>query len=133
MFHSLITLTAKLAFVAGLLSHPTLPPTHTDTVVDVAPAPTPTPIMVKGADIDDAIVTVHDAGPVPTNTGYTGTLDPYQTFTINLSADFRVLTCAGPYAGADGDPATIPASSLRPMFTFADSLILSGVCQVEVK
>lgn len=142
MFHSLITLTAKLAFVAGLMSHPTHSTpsaTHTDIVIDQAPTPISTteeccPAGTTGSyTLDNAILTVHDAGPVPTNAGYTGTLDPNQTFTINLSADFRVLKCYGQYASEYGVPATIPASSLTPPFVTADALVSSGVCYVEVK
>lgn len=140
MLHSLITLTAKLAFVAGILSHPTPPPTATATIVDAAPAAVCCPAGTAGsshatpapdtAEIGDAISIF--LIPQPGN-GYQGTMNT-PPGAVRRDADTRVLLCSGPtFSAPNGTPSHIPASSLDYTHGQVDALILSGTCQVEVK
>lgn len=124
MLHSLITLTARLAFVAGLLHSPI--PTH--------PALGVTVVTDTWVDVVDATITLAPtADRVVTNDGYMGQLDPQQSFTFRLGADYRVLTCWGSFGSADGlHPGTVPASSLSPEWTAADAFIAAGTCTVKV-
>lgn len=137
MFHSLITLTLKLAFVAGLLSHPhpIPPPTTTATIVDTVPASLCCPAGTAGSSHD--VAEIGDALSIflipQSGNGYQGTMNT-PPGAVRHDADTRVLLCSGPaFSAPNGTPSHIPASSLDYTHGQVDVLILSGTCQVEVK